>query len=242
MKIIADTHTHTLMSTHAYSTLIENINEAKKKGLKFIAVTDHTGTMPGSPDNTYFTCMWSGIPDEYEGVYILRGCETNIIDENGNVDVPDGVMDSLEWVIASIHSYLTKPFDFDTHTKIWTNIAKNPHIDVIGHCGEERFSFDYEKVIPIFAEYGKIVEINASSFKTRPTCKDNCMKIARLCTKHNVPLVVSSDAHFASDVGNFDLAIKNLTEAGIPESSMLNADAKRFAEYLTKKTGRQFNL
>ena len=42
MKIIADTHTHTLMSTHAYSTIIENIAEAKKKGLKFIAITDHT--------------------------------------------------------------------------------------------------------------------------------------------------------------------------------------------------------
>ena len=89
MKIIADTHTHTVMSGHAHSTLLENITEAKRKGMKFLAVTDHTGIMPGAPHESYFTCMWSAIPDEYDGVYLLRGCEANILDETGTLDVSE---------------------------------------------------------------------------------------------------------------------------------------------------------
>lgn len=240
MKIIADTHTHTLMSGHAHSTVLEMISAAKAKGLKFLAITDHTGIMPGAPKDVYFACLRSTLPEQYEGVYLLRGCEVNILDENGTVDLPKGLLKSLDWVIASIHSYVTAPMDFHQCTKLWTAIAENPDVDVIGHCGEEKFKFDYEKVIPVFAENGKIVEINASSFKNRPSCKDNCMQIAKLCWEHGVPLVVSSDAHFAGDVGEVSVAVELLLTYGIPEKAILNTDAVRFAEKLQKITGREF--
>lgn len=242
MHIIADTHTHTLMSGHAHSTLLENVRAAKEKGLKFLAVTDHTGVMEGAPKNVYYACMWSTIPDECEGVYLLRGCEVNILDETGQLDLPDRLLDRLEWVIASIHSVCIKPMDEERHTRLWLNVAQNPLVDVIGHCGEEAFRFDYEAGIKAFAEYGKIVEINAASYKNRPTSRKNCQEIARLCARYGVPLVVSSDAHFAGDVGNVDNAVRQLVEAGVPESLILNADAERFAERLSKMTGRKFEV
>lgn len=120
--------------------------------------------------------------------------------------------------------------------------AKNPHIDVIGHCGDENYRFDYNRVIPEFAKYGKIVEINAASYRSRPTSVKNCVEIARLCTKYNVPLVLSSDAHFAGNVGEVSDAIRIVTEANVPEELILNADASRFAEKLTKMTGRRFEV
>ena len=49
MKFVADTHCHTVASSHAYSTIIENVDEARKKGLKYIAITDHYGDIPGAP-------------------------------------------------------------------------------------------------------------------------------------------------------------------------------------------------
>ena len=242
MRIVADTHTHTLMSGHAHSTLLENVTEAKRKGLKFLAVTDHTGIMPDAPSETYFICMRTTIPDEYEGVYLLRGCEANILDETGKLDISERTLGRLEWVIASIHGVLTKPMDVKQCTKLWRSIAENPHVDVIGHCGEEKFKFDYEEVIPAFAKFGKIVEINSSSFKSRPTCKDNCMKIARLCEKYGVPLVVSSDAHFAADVGNVTQAVELLLQNGISEGAVLNADAARFATHISAMTRRNFDI
>ncbi len=239
MNIIADTHTHTIMSGHAYSTLLENVRAAKEKGLQFLAVTDHAGLMPGGPDDVYFICMKSSVPDEYEGVEILRGSEVNILDESGRVDLPDWIMDRLDWNIASIHSVITKPMGKKAHTKLWCNIAKNPHIQVIGHCGEEQYRFDYEEGVRAFAEYGKIVEINASSFRTRPNCTENCMEIAELCVKHGVPLVVSSDAHFVSDVGNVGQAVELLKQRGIPKTAVLNADREHFAAKIREIKGRK---
>ena len=49
MKLIADTHTHTIASTHAYSTLQEMVHAASEKGLFAIGITDHGYSMPGGP-------------------------------------------------------------------------------------------------------------------------------------------------------------------------------------------------
>ena len=242
MKIIADTHTHTVASGHAYSTVLENLQVAKRKGLRFLAITDHTGRMPGAPDDTYFSCMRSALPDSYEGVYLLRGCEVNVLDEKGGLDLPNAVLKKLDWVIASLHSTVTKPLDEERHTQLWLSVAENPHVDVIGHCGEEQFRFDYERVIRAFAQYGKIVEINASSKRSRPTSQKNCYEIAKLCAKYGVPLVLSSDAHFAGEVGNVDAAIGLAREAEVPQELILNGEAKRFAAKLQRITNRNFEV
>jgi putative hydrolase len=240
IRIIADTHIHTVASEHAYSTVLENLTEAKKKGLRFLCFTDHAGRMVGAPSDAYFACLRVGLPDAHDGVNIIRGCEVNILDENGTLDLPLPLLDQLEWVIASVHGILTKPMSIEQSTKMWLNIAQNPHVDVIGHCGDENYRFDYEQAIPAFAKHGKIVEINAASYRSRPTSVKNCVEIARLCAKHGVPLVLSSDAHFAGNVGEVSDAIRIFTEAGVPVELILNANADRFAERLTEMTGRRF--
>ncbi len=49
MKLLLDTHIHTLASGHAYSTLAEYVEMAREKGLELIAQTDHGPAMPGGP-------------------------------------------------------------------------------------------------------------------------------------------------------------------------------------------------
>lgn len=48
MNYVLDTHTHTVSSGHAYSTLREMIQAAAAKGLEAIALTDHAMALPGS--------------------------------------------------------------------------------------------------------------------------------------------------------------------------------------------------
>ena len=40
-KIIADLHTHTIMSGHAFGTVRENIQAAAERGLKILGCTEH---------------------------------------------------------------------------------------------------------------------------------------------------------------------------------------------------------
>ena len=50
MKLLVDTHTHTVASGHAYSTLRENALFAAKKGLEAFCCTDHG---PGTVSYTH---------------------------------------------------------------------------------------------------------------------------------------------------------------------------------------------
>lgn len=46
MQIIADLHTHTNVTDHAFSTLTEMVQAAEDRGLAAIAITNHGPTNP----------------------------------------------------------------------------------------------------------------------------------------------------------------------------------------------------
>lgn len=234
MKIVADTHTHTLISGDAHSTLLENIQAAKEQGLKFLCITDHVNSVPRAAHPAYFKSMCS-IPREYSGVQLVRGVEANIIDFTGKLDMPDDTLDWLDWVIASFHDAAINPGTKDDHTACWMAIAENPLVDVIGHCGDARYLFDIEPVVATFKKHGKIVEINSHSFEQRPGSDVICRQVALACMKYEVPIVVSSDAHFMAHVGHFTGALAMLEEIGFPEELVLNADEGRFARVIKAK-------
>ena len=239
ISIAGDTHTHTLSSGHAYSTVTENAKRAGALGHKFMATTDHAPTIPGAPQAEYFRCL-RFISDEIYGVKIIKGVEVNIIDYDGGLDLRDSILRNLDWVIASFHGYCLKPGSMEDHSRAWTSIARNPLVDVIGHCGEERYKFDYAPVIREFKKYGKVVEINAHSFASREGSDRNCPMIAALCAEYGVPVVLSSDAHFADMVGEVSASVAAVESVNFPEELILNADYERFMKFLRDKgkTGR----
>ena len=237
MRIIADTHCHTIASTHAYSTWMENIHAAKEAGLSYLAITDHGPTMPGSPGRWYFKNL-KIIPRQVEGVFLLTGVECNVVDFDGTIDYVEDEHKNLDWVIASIHSstLLTKEAPtVESCTNAWLQIAKDPRVCVIGHCGQPKFKFDYERVIPEFGRGGKLVEINNNSFHVRRDAVINCREIALLCKKHGVRVIVNTDSHFATQVGHAGLALKMLDEIGFPEELVVNSSVERFRQYLKER-------
>src|SRR5512146_3220126 len=54
LKIVADMHTHTIASGHAYSTVNELAHAAAAKGLAAMAITDHGPALPGGPHLYHF--------------------------------------------------------------------------------------------------------------------------------------------------------------------------------------------
>ena len=182
-NIIADLNTHSLASTHAYSTIREMVDSAAEKGLKAIAITDHARTMPGAPGPWFFNSMHE-LPLLYRGILLIAGMEAN----------------------------------------------------VIGHSGSPEFRYDYETVIPEFGRNHKLVEINSHSFEVRKANIPNCREIALCCKKHRVPIIVSSDAHFETQVKDHTAALEMLREIAFPEELILNANVNRLIEYLRAHT------
>ena len=54
MRDVLDIHTHTLISGHAYNTIMEMAHAASEKGLELLGITDHAPEMPGGPHRFYF--------------------------------------------------------------------------------------------------------------------------------------------------------------------------------------------
>ena len=237
MKIIADLHTHSVFCDHAFSTIEENARAASEKGMRFLGVTEHGSSMAGAPSTLHFGCLVKYYPAEQHGVKLLKGAEVNIVNFEGELDLSDNLLSGLHWVIASMHSHTLAPGTVEQHTQTWLEVAKNPHVDVIGHCGHSVFEFDYERVIPEFARNGKIVEINNHSFTARSGSDVNCPKIARLCAKHGVRVIINSDAHHHTQIGVHNRAIAMLEEIDFPQELILNADYDRLVGALNEITG-----
>ena len=239
MRIIADTHTHTVASTHAYSTVLEMAQFAEKAGLEALAITDHTPNSTDGPHVWHFHNLHKALPRELCDVKLIFGAESSIIDYDGNIDFPENECKALDWIIASIHRNQLAKASPEEITKLYLGVAENPYVDVIGHCGTVGYEFDYEKCLKKFKECGKLVEINESSIIWKNT-ENNFREVIRVCKKYEVPVVVNSDAHFCTLVGHFDNAIRLLNEQDFPQKLIVNADWDRLYSFIAAKRGNIF--
>ena len=116
---ILDLHTHTIMSGHAYNTMQEMIRSASEKGVRLLGITEHAPRIPGACHPFYFI-NFRVVPREQFGVKLMLGCELNIIDYKGNVDLEPRYLAGLDYAVASIHEPC---YDSGTTAQITPNIV-----------------------------------------------------------------------------------------------------------------------
>lgn len=239
MKIIADMHIHTVASTHGFSTIKEIVDEAAKKGLEAVAITDHTPASTDGPHVWHFHNLHKAIPREINGVKIIYGAESSIIDYDGNIDFPHEECAALDWIIASFHKDMLAPSTYEEHTKMYLKLAENDDIDVIGHCATVVCPFDYEKCLKKFKECGRLVEINESTILWKNT-RENYREIIRICKKYEIPVIINTDAHFCTLAGEVNESLALANELDIPERLVVNADWDRLYSFVSDRHGRIF--
>lgn len=241
MNFELDVHTHTIVSGHAYSTFMENVKHASDIGLKVLGTTDHAPAMPGGPHEYYFRNL-KVLPRKLYGVTLLYGSEVNILNQKGNVDLPEYVLDKLDVVIASLHDICYEGGTREENTEALLNVMDNPYIDILGHIGNPAFQIYEEEVVKKAKEKNIFIEINNSSFvSSRLGSKDVCIEIAKMCKNYNTKVIVGSDAHFHEKIGDFAEAEKVLKSVNMPEDLIINLDSNKFLGYLKNK-GKIQNL
>lgn len=234
MKILTDLHCHTIASDHAFSTVIENVEAARAKGLEALAITDHGPALEDSPHIDHFICQ-KGLPKELFGVRILIGCEANILDKNGSLDIPDKIMKNLDIVIASIHNPLYNDFGLEDNTSTYLGVLNNPCVDIIGHSGNPKCRYDIDVVLSRARELDKFIEINENTFRARPQNVELCREIALAAKRIGTGIVVNSDAHFAANVGEMPKAMEMLTDIDFPEELIVNRSLESLEKALEKR-------
>ena len=233
IRTVADLHTHTSVSQHAYSSLDEMARSAAELGLAAIGITDHGPGMMDGAIRHHFYCM-RGLPKAVHGLRLVAGAEVNIKDFDGGLDLDRDVLRQLDFVVASYHVEAIDPAASEQHTRGWLNVIANPDVDCLGHCGNPVFACDYEAVVKACREHGKAVEINSSSFKVRPGSSETCRAVALLCKEYGVPVLISSDAHARDFGGDHRAALRLLESGGFPEELVINGEKGRLMNYLDR--------
>ncbi len=234
MDFIADMHTHTLASTHAYSTITENAAAAAEKGLKYLGMTDHCVQMTDSPHEWHFNNLRT-IPRFLSGVRIIRGVEADIVGYGGETDLTDGIRASVEWVNVSIHYGLLMPAAADKHTESYIAAARDPKTCVLSHTDSHDFPYDYDAVTCVCRDNNVLIELNASRLADPRSVKRLKENILPACKKNECAIIVNSDAHFWSRIASFDAAEELLGETDFPPELVVNADLERFENFLRSK-------
>lgn len=235
MQVIADLHTHTLCASHAFHTALEMAAEAEKLGYRALALTDHAPSMPDSPHIWHFG-NWNTMPRTIGNVTMLYGVEVNVMDTKGGLDLPDRMLATQDWVVASIHSPCIPGLLTEKEAnRLWLGVAENPYVDCIGHSEQQHYRYDYDLVTKAFAKNNKVVELNGNSFLVRQDGIPNMRALLKSCLKNGCRISLDTDAHSIRQLWDNMSALFGLVEEiGFPQELIVNASVENLVSELKR--------
>ena len=195
--IKGDLHVHSKWSDGSH-TLEQLVEAARDRGYSYFALTDHSQGLGVARGLTVERLMEQKreiavLNKKLKNFQILHGTEVDIR-SNGTLDFPDDVLQTLDIVVASIHSGFKQ-----TKEQLTSRIVaamKNPYVSIIAHptgrlIGErDAYEIDMEKILKTAKETCTAMEINA--YPLRLDLSDIYAKKAR---ELGIPIVISTDAH-----------------------------------------------
>lgn len=239
MRDVMDLHTHTIASGHAYSTLYEMAHAASEKKQELFGSTDHGPRAEGAPNELFFL-NFKVIPSELFGIRLLMGCELNILDDKGSVDLELWQLKRMDYAIASIHAGYYTGGTVAQNTSAVIGAMKNPYVKIIGHPDDGRFPIDPDTVVAAAKEHHVLLEVNNASLNPRSVrqgARENYEKILERCVHYGAPILIGSDAHIAADVANHADARALLEELRFPEELIINTSVDKLIPYIPSITG-----
>ena len=222
--LVGDLHMHTTESD-GKATLGEMAAAAKARGLKYIAITDHSKRvgMANGLDGDRLRSQWEDIDelnDRLEGIRLLKGVEVDIL-EAGPLDIEDEVLAEADWVVASVHYGQKQPREQITERIV--GALENPHVSAVAHPTgrllnrRPRYEVDLDAVYEAAAVNGKALELNAN-----PARLDLDDAHCAAAKRHGIPIVINSDAHSTEGLGVLRYGVLQARRAGLTKEDVLN--------------------
>ncbi|MBI2057886.1 MAG: DNA polymerase/3'-5' exonuclease PolX [Candidatus Yanofskybacteria bacterium] len=174
---------------------------AKKQGLEYICITDHTAAlaMTGGNDEKRLLKQMAEIDKvqkEVSGIKILKGAEVDI-HKDGTLDIDDETLEKLDVAGISVHSRFN--MTEEDMTKRVVRAMENPNADILFHPTgrlvqkREAYKIDMAEIIKTAKKTETILEANA--YPERLDLKDEYIRQA---LESGVKISIDSDAHSTS--------------------------------------------
>lgn len=235
--IKGDLHLHTTWSDGG-NTIEEMAEEARKMGYEYLAVCDHSKSLKiaGGLSEAQLKEQMEVIDElnrKYTDFRILKGAEVDIL-ANGDLDHTDDLLESLDIVVASIHSGFRQSKETITGRVI--GAIENKNVDIIAHPTgrllEKRVSYeiDMERIIRAAAENGTALELNAS-----PDRLDLNDRYLRMAKEEGVPIAINSDAHNTEQLHFRDFGVGIARRGWLEKEDVINTlPLKELMDFLVR--------
>lgn len=223
--IRAELHSHSTWSDGKLS-IEEMAVEAKARGLKILAITDHSGSLGVAgglsvDEIREQRAEIESVQDKMgDSLRLLQGCEVEIR-ADGSLDFPDEVLAELDIVIAALHTSLRQPREQVTRRML--NAVQNPQVDIIAHPtgrlipNREGADLDMEAVLSAASAHRKVLEINA-----HPSRLDLDDIYARRAIESGILLSINTDAHSASDLDMLHFGVATARRGWVKPEDVIN--------------------
>ncbi len=235
-----DYHTHTTY-THGKGSIEDNVKCAIAKGLKEIAISEHSFShMAYGVKRKTIPIMRAEIEElqkKYPQIKILLGIESNIIGLDGKIDVYPEDRHMFDVVVVGYHKtfkattwrdfwkfFVPNTFNFgwkqsakrrQMNTEAYINAIKKNQIDIISHLNYGGCQTNCVEIAKVAKEYGTKIELNGKRINFTP-------KEIRDMVATGVMFVLSSDAHRPERVGRCHRGINVIEKYGIPYEQVAN--------------------
>jgi len=211
------------------ASLADMARACAERGYEYMAVTDHTQAMAmvGGLTPARARMQWEEIDAvraRLPEIDILKSAEVDIL-RDGDLDLPDEILEGLDVVVVSVHSFMDQ--DVTTMTDRVLRAIAHPEVDILAHPTGRRinrrepFALDVEAVLQAAAELSVAVELNAN-----PDRLDlNDVHIHR-AKELGVPVVLSTDAHHPKGLADMRFGVDQARRGWLEPFDVLNTRSR----------------
>ncbi len=215
---------------------------AKLRGWSYIGITDHSqaafyagGLKPDQVREQHDEI--DRLNETLTDFRVLKGTEADILTD-GRLDYDDDLLDSFDFIVASVHSRFA--MDRATMTARVLRALDDPRLTILGHptgrllLSREPYAIDMDAVLEKAATVGAAVELNAD-----PHRLDLDWRLIPRARALGIPIEIGPDAHSTSGLDNVTIGVGMARKGGLRASETLNArSASEVLSFARSRRGR----
>lgn len=219
-----DLHMHTRESD-GRATLEEMAAAARGRGYEYVAITDHSKAlaMANGLDEqraVAFAAQVRRFNETAPGIHVFSGIECDIL-RDGRMDLAEDALAELDFVVASVHSYMN--LEPQEMTDRLLRAMESPSVKALGHptgrvlLHRDAYHYEFETVAREAARRGVWLEINSS-----PERLDLHAALIRRARELGCRFVISTDAHHPKHLANIRFGVQMARRGWLGAADVVN--------------------